>query len=100
MSISHAPSPRAIGISGMPSAKLWSCICVHGCHSTARSRARQVALSCQGVSGTALMLCYDRCHCRSAQGVVMQHPANLVRPSRGFTLIEILVVVVILGILA
>jgi general secretion pathway protein G len=55
------------------------------------------------------MLCYDRRHYSSAQGMHMstairrsalspQRPA--LAPCRGFTLIEILVVVVILGILA
>jgi len=55
------------------------------------------------------MLCYDRRHCSSAQGKHMSMAIrrralspqpSVLAPSRGFTLIEILVVVVILGILA
>jgi general secretion pathway protein G len=55
------------------------------------------------------MLCYDRRHCSSVQGKHMSMAIrsralsprpSVLAPSRGFTLIEILVVVVILGILA
>src|SRR5687767_14877988 len=51
--MSQAPSPRAMGTRGNPCE--CSRICVHGCHSTARSRCRHGASAMIGVGSSRSM---------------------------------------------
>src|SRR3546814_9969894 len=57
MPCSQAPRPWLIGTNGKVSG--CSRICVHGCHSTARSRARQTAASASIVGSVIVMSRHD-----------------------------------------